>query len=331
MMTGTTTKQTVASRVTLKGPVQGIGMRPAITRVAKGLKLHGFVRNTTDGVEIHVQGSSESVTKFIDNTTDMLNTLIERRGSSDLPRSDSYRPTPRLPRASERIGIECLSTDVMNIDTFTIEMGDGSSRPSILSTRVPVDVVACERCLNDIAGPTDRRHGYPFTSCTDCGPRFSIIHRMPYERQQTSMVEFSLCDHCRQEYESPTDRRFHSQANACCTCGPKLWACGANDQAIARGQDAIDRASAAIENGQIVAIRGLGGYQLLADATSQKAIDRLRHRKERKAKPLAVMVDGLNNAGSIAALDDRECELLACSAGRSSSRKRLMKRVWLSL
>ncbi|TWT48052.1 Carbamoyltransferase HypF [Rubripirellula amarantea] len=291
MKTVTSPQLRVAKRLTLTGSVQGIGMRPAIARLAEQSRVHGFVRNTCSGVEVHVEGDTESVARF----------------------TDALRS--HLPTASELDSLQQIAAEVEQFDSFAIIQPSELNQQDSLTTRVPADLVVCDRCREEIRDAANRRYDYPFTSCTDCGPRYSIIQRMPYERSQTSMTEFALCETCQAEYASASDRRFHSQTNACSKCGPQLWACDANHRTIAGGHDAIELAATAIRNGQIVALRGLGGYQLIVDAGSQSAIERLRRRKQRQGKPLAVMVGSLSKAEPFATMNDVEREQLTCSAG----------------
>ena len=184
-----------------------------------------------------------------------------------------------------------------------------------MTAQVPPDLVVCRRCMAELQSADDRRHEYAFTSCTDCGPRYSIIEQMPYERAQTSMGSFRLCDRCRAEYKAPSDRRFHAQTNACPDCGPQIWLRDSRGCLCARKEQAIRAAATAIRDGRIVAVRGLGGYQLVVDATLQEAVERLRQRKQRRGKPLAVMVPSLAEAMQLAQLDDAERQLLSEPAG----------------
>ncbi|MEX0818024.1 MAG: carbamoyltransferase HypF [Pirellulaceae bacterium] len=297
----TTTKseasQRVAAYLILTGHVQGIGLRPAVARFAQQLALVGHVGNTHDGVDIHVEGPVQQVECF------------ER----DL--------RAQLPAAAEISSLRSIRVEPTGGDAFVVglpirgvEQG-GKKTCHALSARVPPDIVACDDCLAEVQSATDRRHRHPFTSCTACGPRYSIINQMPYEREQTSMAVFPLCDRCRDEYESPADRRFHSQTNACPNCGPQIWLRDGNDRVVARNDDALHASASAIRDGRIVAVRGLAGYQLLVDATSQEAVERLRQRKQRRGKPLAVMVASSENAAGLAVLDETERRLLRSPAG----------------
>ena len=283
-----------ALQLTLAGHVQGIGMRPAVARCAQQLSLSGYVGNTQEGVAIHVEGVARNVAQF----------ELELR--------------KHLPTTAEITSLRSVPVDPVGFDGFhvgDVPDADSSHRARALSALVPPDVVVCDDCLAEVRAATGFRHGYAFTSCTDCGPRFSIIERMPYERGQTSMAGFPLCDRCLGEYKSPTDRRFHAQTNACPQCGPEIWLRGAEDQIIARGHDALHAATSAVHDGRIVALRGLGGYQLLVDATSPEAVERLRQRKRRRGKPLAVMARSLSEAERLAKLDESEKRVLTGRSG----------------
>ena len=291
----------IALRLTLAGRVQGIGMRPALARLAKRYSLAGFVANTRDGVELHVEGPAADVEQF------------ESVLRHHLPAAAEI--SSLKPRRVEPAGLATFALTPPAVSPNPTFERDGPSAAHPLATRVPADVVVCDACLAEVEDPDNRRHRYPFTSCTDCGPRYSIIDRMPYEREQTSLVAFPLCDRCRHEYSGCDDRRFHAQTNACARCGPTTWLRDARDQVVASDDEAIRAAAAAILDGRIVALRGLGGYQLLVDATSVEAVERLRRRKRRPGKPLAVMVASVDEAIKCATLDDAERRLLREPAG----------------
>lgn len=295
----------LASRLTMKGLVQGIGMRPAVARFAQQLSLTGYVGNTHEGVEVHVEGSAADVERF------------------------EQELRLHLPAQADVVFCETSPAELSGYEAFEV-CGAGSSRmrspiptnfsnlnkhSELLSARVPADVVVCEYCLAEIQDATNRRHEYPFTSCTNCGPRYTIIDCMPYERADTSMKEFVMCELCQSEYETAADRRFHAQTNACSDCGPQVWLRDANNQVVARRHDAIQFAASTILNGGIVAMRGLGGYQLLVDATSQTAVENLRNRKGRQGKPLAVMVASVAEANRLTRLDEVEQQILCSPAG----------------
>jgi hydrogenase maturation protein HypF len=278
----------VALRLTLTGRVQGIGVRPAVARFAAELALDGSIRNTRRGVEVHVEGGADRVAQFEN----------ELAG--------------RLPSAARVERVEREAAPPTACESFEI-LASGGDAP--VAARVPIDAVACAACLDEVASGDDRRHAYAFTSCTDCGPRYSILETLPYEREQTSMAPFAMCPQCRTEYASPADRRFHAQTNACPACGPRVTCRDARGRALATESEAIEAAAQAIREGRIVALRGLGGYQLIVDATSPEAVRRLRQRKQRHGKPLAVMVASLDRAEQLAVLDSQERQLLQGEAG----------------
>jgi len=277
-----------ALRVTLRGRVQGIGVRPALARLASGLGLSGAIRNTSRGVQIIVEGAEDSLSAF-----------LEGIGKC-------------LPVAACVEELQVQHGEAEGRTGFSIETG---GPPDVLAVRVPLDRVACHDCLAETQSTDDRRAGYAFTSCTDCGPRYSVIRTMPYERAETGMASFLLCPTCRKEYESPNNRRFHAQTTACPACGPRLWCCDRSGRVIAEARHAICAAAETIRRGHSVALRGLGGYQLIVDATSRFAVESLRRRKRRYGKPLAVMVGSLEEALGIAWLSEKEQELLTSAAG----------------
>ena len=285
------TASQIAVRLSLSGRVQGIGMRPAVVVFAQSLGLNGFVSNTNGGVEIHIEGPSPAVNQFV----------------RDLPQ--------RMPDSAEIGAIVNARAEPQGFAEFTIGRGGDVSDHAAIATQVPVDLVVCDICRREFSDATDRRCAYPFTSCTECGPRYSIIDRMPYEREQTSMIGFPLCEECRQEYESLSDRRFHAQTNACPECGPQVMLRDANNRCLSRDNDALRLAADSILDGRIIALRGLGGYQILADATSEVAIQRLRQCKRRPAKPFAVMVEDLEQADRLAWLDQCQRGLLSSPSG----------------
>jgi hydrogenase maturation protein HypF len=252
------------------------------------LGLAGHVRNTLAGVDLVLEGTPCAVDAFVPALAGRLPPEAKIR---------SIERSELVP--SGRIGFQILA-----------ETDEGT-----ISTPAALDLTTCPRCLDDVAGPGNRRHSYAFTSCTDCGPRYSIIRELPFERAATAMHDFAFCNTCRKEYTSPDDRRFHAQTIACAECGPQCWLAG-NDEAIqSRGNASIDAAAAALRAGQIVAVKGLGGYQLLADATNRAAVQQLRLRKTRPAKPLAVMAASLDAACLLAQIDEPARRSLTSSQG----------------
>ncbi len=272
-----------ARRLILSGRVQGLGVRPTIFRLATELGLAGCVRNSRHGVEIEVEGPSETVSRFS-------KTLAEQ-----------------LPPGSQVDRFRVEQTAFRGRTAFEIVV-EPSNGP--LAARVPEDLAVCSDCLEEVRDQTNRRSRYPLTSCTLCGPRYSIIRSMPYERTETTMSDFTFCDPCETEYRGAGDRRFHAQTNACSECGPRVWAVDGEHHTLGEGDDAVQATVAALSTGKIVALRGVGGYQLLVDATNEEAVERLRERKHRRGKPLAVLVESLTAAQSLAHLDHQERKTL---------------------
>ncbi|APZ91728.1 carbamoyltransferase HypF [Fuerstiella marisgermanici] len=275
-----TTNELVASRIVLRGLVQGVGMRPAIVRLAQEMQLAGFVINDGRGVTIHIEGTRNQLATF------------ERQLNSHIPAEASVSSI-----LSSQIAADGLST-------FAINSSDAVERK--LTTAVPQDKAVCEICLRDVQQPDGRRFAYPLTTCADCGPRYSIVDSMPFDRSTTAMHEFSLCVGCQREYCESSDRRFHAQTIACPACGPHVTFTYGENTKASSGNEAVLRAASAICDGEIVAVKGVGGYQLVCDATSAAAVDRLRRRKRRPRKPLAVMVLSLEQAEQLAEICEAE-------------------------
>jgi hydrogenase maturation protein HypF len=286
----------VATRFLLCGHVQGSGIRPAIARLAHRCKLKGFVRNCPAGVEAFTEGEAAAIEAFEAG----LSALLANKG---VVCKESFPNTDRSRFDSARFGLP---------DRFAIEASDMGGG---LRTPIPRDINVCASCLTDTDSAENRRHQYPFTSCTACGPRYSIIRTMPYDRAATSMSQFALCAECSREYETPDDRRFHAQTNACPSCGPAIWCCDSSGRVVARQHEAVGVVCQAIYHGQIVALKGIGGYLLLADATNESAVARLRARKQRPTKPLAVLVANMATAEAFAELSAEERRELTSAAG----------------
>ncbi len=297
-----TTTALAARYIELTGIVQGVGFRPFVYNLALAHGLRGWVRNTSSGVQIQAEGPPEALDGFV----------IELSSKAPpLARIVSLIVQDRAPNGYERFAIEA-----------------SLPQPNAYQLVSP-DIATCPDCLREILEPTDRRYGYPFTNCTNCGPRFTIIRDIPYDRSRTTMREFVMCPSCQAEYEDPTDRRFHAQPNACPVCGPHLTLVlrpaqtGPIDRrgsALESGtppQRADDMASIAeaarlLREGKILALKGLGGFHLACDATNGAAVAELRARKMRPAKPFALMMASLEDIRSRCVVSEREQELL-CS------------------
>jgi hydrogenase maturation protein HypF len=271
------------------GIVQGVGFRPFIYNLARSLQLTGWVRNQADAVHIEVQGETNSVGQFVKSLKD---------GHPPQARIDSLDVSP----------VDCERPPLVGSASFRIveSSGEASPRPTI-----PADLATCDQCLAEIRDPAERRRRYPFTNCTNCGPRWSIIEGVPYDRPRTSMKTFELCDDCRREYEDPGDRRFHAQPVACPRCGPRLLLLNADGTREAQADAALSAAIDAVCDGKIVAIKGIGGFQLVCDATSDETVRLLRDRKQRPHKPFAVMMSNLEEVRSRCEVSRREADALA--------------------
>jgi hydrogenase maturation protein HypF len=264
--------------IEVRGVVQGVGFRPWVFQLAQRDHVAGTVWNHSTGVAIDAFGDEEALERF----------------TSDLRFN--------APAAAVVRDISWRSIAFREGGEFTIAE---SAESSVRRVTIPPDLATCDECLGEIFDPANRRYFYAFTNCTNCGPRYSIVKDVPYDRETTTMASFTMCEKCRREYEDPHDRRFHAQPNACPACGPKLVARTPEGREV-KAVDAIAFASRAIGAQFIVAVKGLGGFHLACDATSSTAVQRLRDRKQREAKPLAVMVRDLDEARAIADLSAEE-------------------------
>ena len=275
-----------AYTIHVTGIVQGIGFRPFVSKLAHELRLVGTVRNDTSGVEIHIQGVDADCQLFVE------------RLQSELPmhgRIDTLRVEP---------------STVQSLHSFTIILSQGAKGNALIGA----DMAPCEACLQDIQDPENRRFHYGFTNCTNCGPRYTIIESTPYDRHKTSMKAFPMCEECQGEYEDLEGRRYHAEPNACEQCGPMFTLQGTDGMVLATGQDAIEQAKEYIQQGAIVALKGVGGYHLVCDALQENAVQTLRQRKGRPRKPLAVMAGSLETAKQYVYISEKEEELLLSPA-----------------
>ncbi|MGO8970845.1 MAG: carbamoyltransferase HypF [Myxococcaceae bacterium] len=269
-------------RIEVRGTVQGVGFRPWIYRIARTLGIKGQVHNDGRGVTIDAFGSQESLDSFL--------------------RAIEANPPP----AAAIRRLSWTTIPVRNELAFTI----GASQANALrEPSIPPDLATCPDCVAEILDERDRRYRYPFTNCTNCGPRFTIALDVPYDRPATSMAKFPMCDNCQREYGDPNNRRFHAQPNACSRCGPRLLLVARSGEEVVT-KDPLRYAAEALVTGSIVAVKGIGGFHLACDATSAQAVTELRLRKRRDAKPFAVMVRTLVEAQQLAALSHSERELL---------------------
>ncbi|MGX2964410.1 carbamoyltransferase HypF [Shewanella sp. FeAMO] len=275
----------VAQSFNIKGIVQGVGFRPWIFQLAKRFQLKGHVLNDGQGVSILVQGPEMALAGF--------------RAALDTER-------PPLCRIDE---LTVSHAQVQDLQDFTIAHSSAGQAAAIVT--VGSDKSSCDACLAEIRDPNNRHFGYPFTNCTHCGPRYTIIRNLPYDRHNTAMAGFALCDACRQAYEDPMDRRYHAQPVSCPKCGPELTLRGAGGEILAKREQALAQTIALIEQGKILAIKGLGGFHLICDAGNHDAVTELRRRKCRPAKPLALMMPSIEFAKQYAEGSSAEWQLLS--------------------
>lgn len=271
-------------RLAVRGAVQGVGFRPFVYQLAHTLGLAGWVLNAPDGVFVEVEGTRGQLEEF-------------RR------RLVSERPPHALV-----LSVEATWLDPTPYETFEIRESEAEGEPTAL---VPPDLATCDACQRELFDPQDRRFRYPFTNCTHCGPRFSIIDALPYDRGRTSMRGFVMCPACEHEYHDPGDRRFHAQPNACPVCGPRVAWWSGRGEVVAERDQAICAAVEALRSGWIVAVKGLGGFHLMVDARQDAAVRRLRVRKHREEKPFALMYPSIGDVGRDCAVSATEAALLA--------------------
>jgi hydrogenase maturation protein HypF len=268
--------------IVVRGIVQGVGFRPFVYNLAGRLGLRGFVKNQTGSVLIEIEGESASLEHFLAELADRPPLLAH---------IEHLSWQSQAPRGEQQFRIECSEAD--------------AASPVFISP----DVATCPECLAEVLNPGDRRYGYPFLNCTNCGPRLTIITGAPYDRARTTMASFPMCAACRAEYEDPANRRFHAQPTACPACGPRLQVLDGAGQPIAT-PDPLAFFAAALRKGQIGALKGLGGYHLACDARNSCAVAQLRRRKHRDEKPFAVMVPNVMAAAALGEVGPAERKLL---------------------
>jgi hydrogenase maturation protein HypF len=272
--------------ITIRGAVQGVGFRPFVYRLALEMKLPGWVLNSPQGVFIEVEGEKPELDSFL------------------------IRIQSEKPALSFIQSLEHFFLDPLHFSGFEIRSSEQSGTKSAL---ILPDIATCEACLSEVLDSGNRRYRYPFTNCTHCGPRFTIIESLPYDRPNTSMKSFTMCRDCLDEYENPNDRRFHAQPNACPACGPQLQLWNHSGKVLSTGDDALLIATEKIKEGKIIALKGLGGFHLIADARNPDAVETLRIRKHREEKPFALMYPSLDCIRMDCNVSQLEARLLASS------------------
>ena len=270
----------------IKGKVQGVGFRPFVWLLANQYGLNGDVNNDGQGVLI----------RFVSPPANALEQFL----------SDLQNKLPPLAQITDITQRTIDWSEAATVTSFTIRESENNQ----MDTQIIPDAATCPHCLADLFDPNNRRYHYPFTNCTHCGPRFTIIKAIPYDRKNTAMSVFPLCPQCEKEYKDPADRRFHAQPNACSVCGPHIWLQD-REQTLATHETALKQTALLLQQGYIVAVKGLGGFHLACDANNQKTVDLLRQRKHRPTKPLAIMVPDLQ---FLQDLSSQETELLTSSA-----------------
>jgi hydrogenase maturation protein HypF len=276
-------------RIFITGRVQGVGFRPAVYRIAQTLGLSGLVYNDTKGVTVELQGRKEKIAEF-----------LARLQSNDKP-----------PLAEIK---SCDAVDIPAIDgeeEFIIKTSDSEFARGGGLSQVTADIATCRDCLAEMADREDFRHGYPFINCTNCGPRYSIVKTIPYDRPNTTMSVFEMCEKCAAQYVDVTDRRFHAQPVACATCGPKIWLTDNKGRTTkTQAESCIAETARLLRAGKVVAIKGVGGFHLAVDALNDKAVQRLRKRKRRDHKPFAMMADSIEKIKQYAIVSELAEQLL---------------------
>lgn len=273
-------------RAKITGAVQGVGFRPTVYRLAQKLHIKGWVENTSEGVLIEAEGLKATLEDFL------------------------QKIQTQKPAQAEISEVSVSYVEPIGEEDFKIFSSKVHNQKTV---KILPDLAICQNCLDDILDPNNRRFYYPFTNCTNCGPRFSIIESLPYDRENTTMRKFKMCQPCQAEYEDPLNRRFHAQPNACKSCGPHLELWNTRGCVLSTHEDALKETESLIRKGFVVAVKGLGGFHLFADAQNSEAVQRLRKRKHREEKPLALMLPSLSNVTHICEVSELEKELLACA------------------
>lgn len=271
-------------RINIRGVVQGVGFRPFIYRLATEMGLQGWVNNTSSGVFIEVEGSQQKLEEF-------------------LLRIEKEKPTISFIQS-----LEYSYLDPVNFTRFEIISSDSTGEKSAL---ILPDIATCSQCKDEIFDKSNRRYLYPFTNCTNCGPRFSIIEALPYDRPNTTMKIFKMCEQCEKEYNDPQNRRFHAQPNACARCGPHIELWDKNGKFLSKYHTALLETAELIREGKIVAIKGLGGFHLVVDARNEEAVSNLRQKKHREEKPFAIMCPSIEYVEQICEVSPLEKRLLS--------------------
>ena len=274
--------QREAVRIAVRGVVQGVGFRPTVYRLALECGVAGWVLNDRNGLAVHAEGEPDRLEAFV----------------------AALRGHP--PRGARIVAFAVVPVSLEGHDGFAIRPSQGDGDPTVL---ISTDLPVCNACLEELRDPASRRYRYPYINCTECGPRYSIVTAVPYDRANTTMAGWPLCPSCQAEYDDPSDRRYHAQPTACNICGPNYRLIEASET-VARGVDAIARGAAMLAEGRILAVKGIGGYHLACSARDAAAVLRLRERKFRKEKPFAVMARDVESALLLAEFDETHRALL---------------------
>lgn len=277
-------KEVTTKKITVKGKVQGVGFRPFVYRTALKYNLKGYVLNDTNGVEIIVQGNTHEIIEFEKE-------IIENPPSiSEIVEYESFEISP-----------------FQKFNSFTIKKSKSADSHDVL---ISPDIAICEDCLKELFDPDDKRYLFPFINCTNCGPRFTITKTIPYDRINTSMACFKMCHECYNEYSNPLDRRFHAQPNCCSRCGPRIYLLNKDQKLVCEGVNSLEYLAKELINGQIVALKGLGGFHISCIAYDKDIVQRLRELKKRPYKPFALMVSNIEDAKKIAFITKEEEDIL---------------------